>query len=305
MDELRNFAKVETSGVYGASEGRITLTTANLNLLPSSGSGIFTAVWYNATDYPRVLNDPNREIIQVTGTAGTNDLLVTRGYDGTTASTKNTANKTYKLNSLVTSADLNDSYFVCNPRQNFSYFNEFTAPLSTGVLSISNVYINHLSGNVIPTGEKNHPGVLGLGLGLGASCHNSMYIGSGTLDFGAGGNYDYESLIRFDGIPSADNTYSNRFGLFNSPGPNSEITDGFSISYRASNFQCVVATNGLLSSGTISMTPTTGWTKFNVTYNSNGDTVFYVNNVSGLTLAKPDNSASSRGQISYFLYRNS
>lgn len=100
MDTLKNFAIATVSTGYDASATSIVLTTGHGAKFPAPS---FYAVWWNATDYPNPADDPNVEIVRVTNVA-TDTFTVTRSQEGTSASTKNTGGKTYKLLQSVTAA---------------------------------------------------------------------------------------------------------------------------------------------------------------------------------------------------------
>lgn len=102
LDPVTNFAIVTvsigydgsaTSVVLNGSEGAklpVTSTCAN----PNFG---YNGTWYNDTDYPgNPSGDPNVEIVRVTARS-TDTLTVTRAQEGTSATTKNTSGKTYKI----------------------------------------------------------------------------------------------------------------------------------------------------------------------------------------------------------------
>jgi hypothetical protein len=92
LDSVQNFIKLTLSQGYGASDTSIVVASGGSSL-PSAP---FNCTYWNSTDYPDPSDDPNAEIIRVTGISG-NTLTVTRAQEGTVASTKNTANKTYKI----------------------------------------------------------------------------------------------------------------------------------------------------------------------------------------------------------------
>lgn len=95
LDPVANFIKLTISGTYGTSDTSITVVSGGLSL-PTSGS--WNAVWWNSTDYPDPSLDPNAEIVRVNGAGiSGNTLPITRAQEGTAASTKNTAGKTYSL----------------------------------------------------------------------------------------------------------------------------------------------------------------------------------------------------------------
>jgi hypothetical protein len=97
FDPVKNFAKVIVSTIYDAAAVTIVLAAGEGAKLPAPATdGAFNLVWYNFTDYPDPSDDPNVEIVRVT--ARTIDTLtVTRAQEGTTASTKSEAGKTYKM----------------------------------------------------------------------------------------------------------------------------------------------------------------------------------------------------------------
>lgn len=92
--QVRNFAKGTVSLGYNAAATSIVLTTGHGAKFPSVFP--YYCVWWNVTDFPDPADDPNVEIVQVTARS-TDTLTIARGQDGSSASTKNTASKTYRL----------------------------------------------------------------------------------------------------------------------------------------------------------------------------------------------------------------
>ncbi len=103
LDPVANFIKLTVSTGYGSSDTSIVLASGG-SLLPSPD---FNVTWWNSTDYPDPSDDPNVEIVRVTGVSG-NTLTVSRGQEGTTASTKDTAAKVYKLMLGITAKMITD-----------------------------------------------------------------------------------------------------------------------------------------------------------------------------------------------------
>lgn len=103
MDVFANFAAFNVSTGYDAAATSIDLAAGGGARMPGVS---FNATWWNATDYPDPSDDPNREIVRVTAIAG-DTLTITRAQEGTAASTKNTAAKTYRLAACVTATTLN------------------------------------------------------------------------------------------------------------------------------------------------------------------------------------------------------
>jgi len=97
LDPVKNFAKVTVSTGYDASATSIALSSGQGAKLPApSTDGSFNLVWWNSTDYSDPSDDPNVEIVRCTARS-TDTLTVTRAQESTSASTKNTAGKTYKM----------------------------------------------------------------------------------------------------------------------------------------------------------------------------------------------------------------
>lgn len=97
LDPVKNFAKVTVSTGYDASATSIALTSGQGAKLPApSTDGSFNLVWWNSTDYSDPSDDPNVEIVRCTARS-TDTLTVTRAQESTSASTKNTSAKTYKM----------------------------------------------------------------------------------------------------------------------------------------------------------------------------------------------------------------
>lgn len=108
MDAIKNFAKVTVSTGYDASATEIVLSSGHGTELPAPATdGEFNLVWWNSSDYPDPADDPNVEIVRVTART-TDTLTVTRNQEGSGASTKNTASKTYKMILALTKKVMDD-----------------------------------------------------------------------------------------------------------------------------------------------------------------------------------------------------
>jgi hypothetical protein len=93
MDTFANFAAYNVSTGYNAAAVSIDLAAGGGARMPATP---FNATWWNITDYPDPSDDPNREIVRVTNIAA-DTLTITRAQEGTAATTKNTALKTYRF----------------------------------------------------------------------------------------------------------------------------------------------------------------------------------------------------------------
>lgn len=99
-----NFGLVEVSIGYNAAAVSIALTAGHGSRLPDTTGGYtYPMTWWNATDYAHAALDPNKEIVLVTSRS-TDTLTITRAQESTSASTKNTANKTYYMSLGITKA---------------------------------------------------------------------------------------------------------------------------------------------------------------------------------------------------------
>jgi hypothetical protein len=94
LDGVKNFSKVSTSTGYDASATSIVLASGHGAKLPDPATANYNLTWWDATTYPSPEDDPNVEIVRVTGKS-TDTLTVTRAQEGTSASTKNTGGSTY------------------------------------------------------------------------------------------------------------------------------------------------------------------------------------------------------------------
>lgn len=109
--QVKNFAIVTVNGTYTAgATTSILLTTGHGANLPTPNG--YYLVWWNDTDYANnPYADPNKEIIFVVARSGDTLSTITRGQDGTSATAKNTAGKTYKME-LVANAGIFDDIYL-------------------------------------------------------------------------------------------------------------------------------------------------------------------------------------------------
>lgn len=108
LDAVKNFAKVTVNTGYDESATEIVLSSGHGAKLPDpSTAGEFNLVWWNSTDYEDPSDDPNVEVVRCTARS-TDTLTVTRNQEGSGASTKNTATKTYKMILALTAKMITD-----------------------------------------------------------------------------------------------------------------------------------------------------------------------------------------------------
>lgn len=104
MDDFKNNASAYVSTGYGAGTTIIALESGGGARMPTAP---FNAIWWNYTDFPDSDFDDDREIVRVTAVS-TDTLTITRAQEGTSATAKNIAGKTYRLMSTLTAKTLND-----------------------------------------------------------------------------------------------------------------------------------------------------------------------------------------------------
>lgn len=103
LDNAKNFAKATVSTGYDAASTSVVLSAGHGAKLPTAP---FNLTWWNVTDYPDPADDPNVEIVRCTAVS-TDTLTIVRAQESTSASTKNTAGKTYKMVAGLTAKVLN------------------------------------------------------------------------------------------------------------------------------------------------------------------------------------------------------
>lgn len=103
-DNAKNFAKVTVSTGYNSAATSIVLSSGGGAKLPIPP---FNVVWWNSTDYADPSDDPNVEVVRVTGIS-TDTLTVVRAQEGTSASSKNTGGKTYLMIAGLTARTVNN-----------------------------------------------------------------------------------------------------------------------------------------------------------------------------------------------------
>lgn len=93
LDNFKNKALFDVTNGYDAAATSVDLTADPGSAFPTVPCNGW---WYNATDYPDAISDPNYEIVRVTARSGAT-LTVSRAQEGTSAATHNTGGKVYKL----------------------------------------------------------------------------------------------------------------------------------------------------------------------------------------------------------------
>lgn len=107
VDQVANFIEVTVSTTYDASAISIELSSGEGAELPDPSGDNYNLVWWDSTNYPNVVRDPNAEIVRVTAKS-TDTLTVTRNQEGSGASTKNTSGATYLMMLSPTAKTITD-----------------------------------------------------------------------------------------------------------------------------------------------------------------------------------------------------
>ena len=110
VDPIVNKGKVTVSTGYNSTATSIVLATGQGAELPDPVvDGAYNLPWYDSTNYNDPADDPNYEIVRVTGPAGTGDTkTIVRAQEGTAATNKNNADATYKMHLGVTAKTITD-----------------------------------------------------------------------------------------------------------------------------------------------------------------------------------------------------
>jgi hypothetical protein len=211
MDSFKNFAKVTVSIGYDASATSVVLSGGHGAKLPTAP---FNATWWNSTDFADPTDDPNVEIVRVTAIA-TDTLTVTRGEEGITASTKNTASKTYRMIAGLTAKTFNEDSMQVAPQVAQGRLTlESGVPVSiTDQTAKTSIYFTQFGGNCISLYDGSIWGCREfseLTLPLGTLTGDKNYdvfaydnAGTPTLELGAAWTTDIaraDALVLQDGI---------------------------------------------------------------------------------------------------------
>lgn len=134
----KNFAIATVLHPYDAAATEVVLVGGHSARF---GTPPFPAVWYNATDYGRPSDDPGVEVVTVTAIDG-DTLTITRGQEGTLASAKNTAGKSYRIYQTLTAAMWDDLLAAQRGYRHIQNIpaSEWTVPHGLGKRSIPAVY---------------------------------------------------------------------------------------------------------------------------------------------------------------------
>jgi len=165
FDPYKNLASGTVSTGYDAAATSIVLTTghgARFPAITAPATG-FNAVWWNSTDYADPSDDPNVEFVRVTAVS-TDTLTVTRAVEGSSASTKNTSGKTYRLAAVLTAKLFGDFaqdpatarklYQISSDLENCNGSGLNPYPFSAGTIGAGSGFFNDATISL-----QQHPGI--------------------------------------------------------------------------------------------------------------------------------------------------
>lgn len=102
LDPAKNFIKCLVDGEHDGVTTTILLQSGEGGQLPNPATlGAYNMSWWDITSFPDPSDDPNVEIVRVTGVTG-DVVTVLRGQESIAASTKNTAGHQYLLALTIT-----------------------------------------------------------------------------------------------------------------------------------------------------------------------------------------------------------
>ncbi len=282
FDLQKNFTRLTVSGNYSAADTNITISGSNLtSLIPNSGSGIFSVVWYDSTNYPSVYNDPNKEICRVTGISN-QTLFLTRGQEYTNGNIH--SGSTYKMIVTPTARGFNNLYYFRNPEKSYYMFDDFLGPLGNVKGMTAQQNGSFYSPNLAYTFNQ-QLGVWGFGAGTTVGSYVTAYYGADSYLLGSG-LIIAEGMINFfntnDNIPNSNNPLYYIFGFNRTYSVPISTTDGvwFEINNSSSNYLMKSSRNGVFQTGNTNYPYSTGWHKYNIVINQVGSKAdFYVDDI--------------------------
>jgi len=167
LDQIQNFIKGTVSGTHDASV--VTINVVDASAFPDPASGEYNLTWYDSTVYPDPADDPNVEIVRVTGRdTGADTLTVTRNQESSGASTKSTGGSTYMLILAPTKKTITDIFDMVYPIG--SVYTNYSNPTNPGTLLGSGTWIA-IEGEVV-VGYKSGDSDFGTPSGaVGAKTH--------------------------------------------------------------------------------------------------------------------------------------
>jgi len=188
LDPVINFGKVTVSTGYDDVATSIVLSSGDGAKLPSTFS--YNMTWWNNTDYADPADDPNVEIVRVSGRSTDTLSPIARAQEGTTATVKNLAGKTYKMILSVTKKMIDDIGGYFDGTNSFTELKiDPTTSSSTGIIFKGTDRFIHnfqhpTGGGAIPNGKNIFIGIGAGNFTMGSTAtittHSSRNIGIGA-----------------------------------------------------------------------------------------------------------------------------
>lgn len=294
----KNFSKLTVSGNYSASDMVITISGSNLvSFVPNSGSGIFSVVWYDSTNYPAIYNDPNKEICRVTGVSG-QSLFLERGMEYTSNSIH--SGSTHKMICTPTARGFNNLYYFRNPEKSYYMHEDFLFPIATSVEGWSRA-VNGQGQSSFGALNSQFSQTLGGMLipgGTGQNWSLSFIYGADSYLFGSG-LMVLEAMFYLGTIPTGDAGFL--IGFHDSTTSLLGI-DGVNFVFSGSNYLTRISNNSTRTTFDSSVSITTGWHKYNMVITSGFVSDFYVDDVKIISTTGFLPSGTNRTSALSYLY---
>jgi len=288
LDPIKNFAKVTVSTGYDASATSIVLASGDGAKLPAPATdGAFNLVWWNSTSYPDPADDPNKEIVRCTARSS-DTLTVTRAQEGTSATVKNLAGRTYKMILALTANTMSDinlgklAGLTLDPTGrnlktwwNFEDFVGLTNPTA-------GTWLTHVAGTgagTTPVASTNlRPGILQLSTGTTTTGRGAIRM-NGYLNqftFGAG-VYTIEIDVYITTLSDGTDTYSLWFGMGDDT--TAEPTKGVYFQYASGTsanwYRCSATASTYTRTDTGTAVVAGAWIRLKIVVNSTGTSAEY------------------------------
>lgn len=219
LDKRANFVKSQVSNGYSSTAEEIVV--ADISRFPDPGATGYNATYWDSTNYPDPSDDPNREVVRVTGKdSGTSTLTIVRAQEGTSASNKNTDGVVYMLIVALTAKMIDDIETAINNLDTDDIPEGATNLYYTSARAIADARTAISGGTGISYNSST--GVLTADLSTGVSGGQTLYGGTdsgddliissttnatkGNIYFGASSVYDEVNIRLGLGItsPSTD-----------------------------------------------------------------------------------------------------
>jgi hypothetical protein len=258
LDNVKNFAKVSVSTGYDASATSVVLASGDGAKLPDPTTLNYNCVWYNFSDYPDPSDDPNAEIVRVTGKSS-DTLTITRAQEGTSASTKNTSGKTYKMILGLTAKMISDIEAAINAAGGLTYTTLFET--ENPICNLSSVGDTRVDTAGDTYGESTNQTRMTLSNTRFSQVNAALkaHVSAGTGSFQLWNNTDSTSIS----VQTTTSTTAINLSSLSSPTPSvNQACKGDAMTIRTKNSgagnSCTIDGGGMIAGDMVSSTIYTG-----------------------------------------------